>query len=258
MLRLFMIMLLTTVTALGGEIIKIDNLVFEEVPIKREFTGYKIGRVLDGDKRYIGLYGIIDKDNKLVTKPNNMLVSIQKDYVYLVDIGYKEGILSKDGKWIGKMGEFKYKNRESQMYTELGDKKSDKYLIIYKVENKKYKYGYLNFDGEVQVPMIYDDVKDFSEGFALVRKGNRWGYINEEGKPITEFKFLDGKPFKNGEAYVRENSSRYYIDINGEKKVFKSFCSSIKNIVVDFLYDTRRKVGSIWNSNIKEKKSIDL
>ena len=115
-----------------------------------------------------------------------------------------------------------------------------------------------SFDGEVQVPMIYDDVRDFSEGFALVRKGNRWGYINEEGKPITEFKFLDGKPFKNGEAYVRENSSRYYIDTNGEKKVFKSFCSNIKNIVVDFLYDTRRKVGSIWNSNIKEKKSIDL
>ena len=258
MLRLFIIMLLTTVTALGGELIKIDNLIFEEVPIKREFKDYKVGRVLDGDKRYIGLYGIINKDNQLITKPNNMLVSIQKDYVYLVDINYKEGILSKDGKWIGKMGEFKYKNKESQMYTELGDKKSDKYLIIYKVENKKYKYGYLNFDGEVQVPMIYDDVRDFSEGFALVRKGNRWGYINEEGKPITEFKFLDGRPFKNGEAYVRENSSRYYIDINGEKKVFKSFCSSIKNIVVDFLYDTRRKVGSIWNSNIKEKKSIDL
>ena len=85
MLRLFMIMLLTTVTALGGEIIKIDNLVFEEVPIKREFTGYKIGRVLDGDKKYIGLYGIIDKDNKLVTKPNNML-DVYKRQLFILNL----------------------------------------------------------------------------------------------------------------------------------------------------------------------------
>ena len=258
MLRLFIIMLLTTVTALGGELIKIDNLIFEEVPIKREFKDYKVGRVLDGEKRYIGLYGIIDKDNQLITKPNNMLVSIQKDYVYLVDINYREGILSKEGKWIGKMGEFKYKNKESQMYSELDDKKTNKYFIIYKVENRKYKYGYLNFNGDIQVPMIYEDARNFSEGFALVKKDGRWGYINENGKPITEFKFLDGKPFKNGEASVRENSERYYIDTNGEKKVFKSFCGNIKDVVVNFFYDTKGKAGTIWSDNIKEKKKIDL
>lgn len=258
MLRLFIIMLLTTVTALGGEIIRIDNLVFEEVPIKREFKNYKIGRVLDGDKKYIGLYGVIDKDNKLITKPNNMLISIQKDYVYLVDIEYKEGILAKDGSWIGEMGEFKYKNKESQMYSKLNNKKDDKFFIIYKVENRKYKYGYLNFKGNVQVPMIYDDAREFSEGFALVKKNGRWGYINEEGKAITEFKFIDGKPFKNGEALVRENSEKYYIDKNGEKKVFKSFCGNIKNVVINFFYNTKGKVGSAWSDNIKEKKKIDL
>ena len=106
--------------------------------------------------------------------------------------------------------------------------------------------------------MIYEDARNFSEGFALVKKDGRWGYINEDGKAITEFKFLDGRPFKNGEAYVRENSERYYIDTNGEKKVFKSFCGNIKDVVVNFLYDTKGKVGTIWSDNIKEKKKIDL
>lgn len=116
----------------------------------------------------------------------------------------------------------------------------------------------LNFNGDIQVPMIYEDARNFSEGFALVKKDGRWGYINENGKPITEFKFLDGKPFKNGEASVRENSERYYIDTNGEKKVFKSFCGNIKDVVVNFFYDTKGKAGTIWSDNIKEKKKIDL
>lgn len=254
MLRLFMILILMAATAFGGEIIKVDNLVFEEVPVKRKLENYKIGRVLDGDLKYVGLYGIIDSSGKLITEPNNMLISIKNDYIYLLDINFQEGIMTKDGKWIGKMGEFNYKNKESKMYEELNDNNQySDLIIIYKRGDRGFLYGYLNFDGKVQIPMIYDNAEDFSEGFALVECGGKWGYINEKGEKITEFKFIDGTPFKNGEALVREGAKKYYIDTTGKKKVFKSYCSNIKNRVVNFVYNTKGKLTSLWSENLKEK-----
>lgn len=253
MLRLFLVLILTTVTVLGGETLKVDNLTFEEVPVKRKLENYKIGRVLDGDLRYIGLYGIIDNSGKLITEPNNMLISIKNNYIYLLDANYNEGILTKDGKWIGKMGEYNYKNKESKMYEELVDEKPLDLIIIYKKSGKGFLYGYLNFDGQVQIPMIYDNAEDFSEGFALVEYGGKWGYINTKGEKITEFKFIEGTPFENGEALVREGTKKYYIDNLGNKKVFKSYCSNIKNRVVNFVYNTKGKLTSLWRSNLKEK-----
>lgn len=254
MLRLFILLILMAATALGGETIKVDNLIFEEVPVKRKLENYKIGRVLDGDVKYIGLYGIIDNSGKLITEPNNMLISIKSNYIYLLDINYQEGIMTKDGKWIGKMGAHNYKNKEYKMYSELtDDNKELDLIIIYKRTNKGFLYGYLNFDGEVQVPMIYESAEDFSEGFALVEYGGKWGYINEKGEQITEFKFIDGTPFKNGEALVREGTKKYYIDTNGNKKVFKSYCSNIKNRAVNFVYNIKGMLSTLWSKKFREK-----
>ena len=83
-----------------------------------------------------------------------MLIAIKSNYIYLVDINYQEGMMTKDGKWIGDMGVYNYKDKESQMYSELKHEVERHPIIIYKKDGRKFLYGYLNFDGKVQIPMI--------------------------------------------------------------------------------------------------------
>lgn len=149
MIKLLIALIMLSATLFGGDFIKINNYTVEEVPIKRKLENHKIVRVVDGDRASIGLYGIIDLNNKFITKPNNMLIAIKSNYIYLVDIDYHEGMMAKDGRWIGEMGVYNYKDKESQMYSELKDEVKRDLIIIYKKDGRKFLYGYLNFDGKM-------------------------------------------------------------------------------------------------------------
>jgi len=51
------------------------------------------------------------------------------------------------------------------------------------------KYGFINWQGDLVIPCVYQHVKDFSEGLAAVMdsKTNKWGYINEKNEVIAPF-----------------------------------------------------------------------
>ena len=42
------------------------------------------------------------------------------------------------------------------------------------------KYGYLDENGAVVIPFIYDGAKTFSGLMAAVKKGDKWGFINRD------------------------------------------------------------------------------
>lgn len=253
MIKLFIALIMLSVTLFGGDFIKIDNYIVEEVPLKRKMENHKIIRVVDGNLASIGLYGIIDSNNKFITKPNNMLIAIKSNYIYLVDIDYHEGMMTKDGRWIGKMGVYNYKNKESQMYSELKDEVERDLIIIYKKDGRKFLYGYLNFDGKVQIPMIYEEVNFFSEELAAVKLNGKWGYINKNGEKIIDFKYSEAGNFKNGEALVKQDGKKFEIDKAGDKKVIKSFFRNIKESINDFFYSIKLMLTSLWSKKIKEK-----
>ena len=77
-------------------------------------------------------------------------------------------------------------------------------LIIKKVNGK---YGFVNEKGKIVIPCKYDEVYDFSEGLAAVRKGDYWGFwgfINSKGEEVIPCKYDNAKPFKNGYAAVEQ------------------------------------------------------
>lgn len=253
MIKLLIALIMISTTLFGEGFIKINNYIVEEVPIKRKLKDHKIVRVVDGDQASIGLYGIIDSNNKFITKPNNMLIAIKSNYIYLVDINYHKGMMSKDGRWIGEMGVYNYKDKESQMYSELKDEVERDLIIIYKKDGKNFLYGYLNFDGKIQIPMIYEEVNFFSEELAAVKHNGKWGYINKDGEKVIDFKYSKASNFKNGEALVKLDGKEFKIDKLGNKKVIKSFFRNIKENVSDFFYSIKLTLTSLWSEKIKEK-----
>lgn len=97
-------------------------------------------------------------------------------------------------------------------------------------------YGYLNTRGELAIPMIYDYAEDFSEGYALVAKGetyawgrtwidtepaltkviSNWGFIDNTGKEAIPLIYKSANSFSEGLAFVVTSSyERGYIDREG-------------------------------------------
>lgn len=64
------------------------------------------------------------------------------------------------------------------------------------------KYGYINLNGDVQVPIIYDDIGRFSEGLLAVCKDEKWGFVNGNGEEVVPLIYDDAGNFSQGLAKV--------------------------------------------------------
>lgn len=224
--------------------------IFEILPIKRNLENIKIVRVIDGNN--IGLYGIVNFENEPITELNNIIISVQENYIYLVNIEYKEGLMDIKGNWIGKIGEYNYKEKYSNMYVE--DKKNERSLfIVYTKKGLEYLYGYINLEGELQIPIIYEEAENFSQGLAAVKKDGKWGYINEKGEEKIPFRYDEAFDFDKNAALVREGSKYFYIDKNGDKKFFKNMIRYIEEGTSNIFY----RIGSAFEGKLKLKQKTE-
>jgi len=46
--------------------------------------------------------------------------------------------------------------------------------------------GFINIEGETIIPHIFDEARDFSEGFSAVRMGDKWGFIKHSDMVIED------------------------------------------------------------------------
>lgn len=74
---------------------------------------------------------------------------------------------------------------------------------------KDKKYGFANNKGEIIIPLVYDEAENFSEGLAPVLKDGKWGFINSKNETVIDFKFVGVMmPFYKGYApYGKRNFS---------------------------------------------------
>lgn len=136
-------------------------------------------------------------------------------------------LYKKDGKLglINKQGDILLNAK----YSHIGKFEEDKAAVTittrarnsYNILNTK--LGYINTQGEVVIPLqfqhIPDEIKDFSEGMAVVKINNKFGYINAKGKIVIPPKYSRAYPFSEGYAVVEFNgnySNRALIDKNGD------------------------------------------
>lgn len=64
------------------------------------------------------------------------------------------------------------------------------------------KYGFVNLDGEMVIPYLYDSAGTFSNGLVKVKKADLWGFIDMTGRTISDFVYYDAEDFKYGHAVV--------------------------------------------------------
>ena len=93
------------------------------------------------------------------------------------------------------------------------------------------KYGFADGNGNIVIPLKYDDAKDFSEGLASVKLNGKWGYIDKSGNEVIPLKYNEADDFSEGIAAVKLDGKRGILD----RKC--GFIDKNGNVVIPFKYD---------------------
>ncbi len=75
------------------------------------------------------------------------------------------------------------------------------------------KYGFIDTTGEIIVPLIFDDCREYyKEGFCIVYKNDKAGMINLAGQNVIpcEYDYLEN--CSEGLIYATKNKHKYFID----------------------------------------------
>lgn len=73
------------------------------------------------------------------------------------------------------------------------------FLLSDRAEEARH-WGFIDESGAVVVPLAYDEVRDFSGGYAAVRRDQRWGFIDRDGTEVIEPQFLSAGDFARVDA----------------------------------------------------------
>ena len=87
------------------------------------------------------------------------------------------------------------------------------------------KYGFIDTKGNIMIDCIYDKVRRFSDGFALVKKDGKYGFIDTKGNLAIDCSAYDNVcSFEEGLSSVVKNDKFGFIDTKG-------------NLIIDCIYD---------------------
>lgn len=78
------------------------------------------------------------------------------------------------------------------------------------------KEGYLDPQGEVAIPFLYESVRSFSGGLAAAKQNGKWGYLNRDGRLVIPFVFDDAGQFASGLAPAKLGSKTGFINKSGK------------------------------------------
>jgi hypothetical protein len=115
------------------------------------------------------------------------------------------------------------------------------------------KVGYFNNDGVLAIPLIYEDGDRFDYGLAKVKHDGKWGFIDKEGAVYIPFEY-DG--LHNFDRWEKPYPGLVSVKKNGKW----GFINKTNDVVIPFVYD---KAGTFSNGHAEveqgsEKFEIDI
>ena len=145
-----------------------------------------------------GYYELIDRSGKIFTNEKFDLVHGTVDGFTTVEIGGKYNLVNPNDKLHIK----KWYDFVSPFCTE-------QLRCVFDGN----KWGYLNQNGEIAIPIEYDSVTIFSEELAAVEKDGKFGFINPLGQVIIPFLFEQVGGFDEGLAPVMVDKVWGFMDV---------------------------------------------
>ncbi len=203
-------------------------------------TGLEYAHAIVSDGN--GKCGIIDDSyNEIIPLKYDSIRLQPEGYIYeLTDesgmveskyVSYDGDTIMTESQYCGRWSE----EEASEFYrleNERKDRLKDKYDSIWQFSEglsrvrKDGKYGFIDANDNVIIPLIYSVAKNFSEGLAAVKEGDKYGYINQKGELVIDCQFNDATNFCNGYGNVRMSNKKLWGAINQEGK-----------LVIDCKYD---------------------
>ncbi len=73
------------------------------------------------------------------------------------------------------------------------------------------KVGVINKQGQIIIPIIYNEIGDINADIISAKKGDKWGFINKQGQTLIDFQYQRAEEFVDGlaEVYKADNILRY-------------------------------------------------
>lgn len=79
------------------------------------------------------------------------------------------------------------------------------------------KKGFANINGEIVIPMLYENAQPFKNNLAAVKKDGKYGYINPNGLVVIPFQFDDAGSFNSYQiSEVTKNGKKGFINNKGD------------------------------------------
>lgn len=82
-------------------------------------------------------------------------------------------------------------------------------------DNSQIKWGYVDVSDREIIPVVYDEIGDFSDGIATIKLNNKYGYIDKYGQEIVTPKFDDALGLNDGLGAVKLGGKWGYVDKSG-------------------------------------------
>ena len=76
------------------------------------------------------------------------------------------------------------------------------------LQGRNSKWGFVDENRKEVISFIYDDAREFSEGFAAVKLNGKWGFIDETGKEVISLEYDDVG--KCSEGMIRVGYDKIY------------------------------------------------
>ena len=114
-------------------------------------------------------------------------------------------------------GKWGFIDREDKMVVPLKYDKVRKFKDGMAAVRIDGKWGFVDRTGKEIVAAKYSTVEDFSEGMAAVRADKKWGFVNREGKEIVPLQYSEVKPFCEGCAAVSLKDLWGFVDMEGKE-----------------------------------------
>lgn len=84
------------------------------------------------------------------------------------------------------------------------------------------KYGFVNQEGEIVIPLIYEEVQSFHNGYAIVKQDGKYGIIDMQGRLIILIEFDHLIYHGNQIYYSKKNGLDYQLlKITTNKQILK-------------------------------------